>query len=804
VNRILRAAGVALAALAPVSPASAQVFDFDNVVLLAHRDEFEGYNDVWGFVGNDGREYVIQGLTTGTAWWDVDDPLNPVLVKVIPGPASGWRDMFVIGDWCYVGTEGGGGIQIIDISNPANPTLANVYDTTIRRSHNVYGDPSRNLVFACGGYFDGANGGIQVFDASDPVNLVEIGRWSNQYVHDLSIEGNIVHACLIVSGRLRLIDLSDSTNPVNYGNAYIDPTGNVHSSWPFGDGVHVAIAEESNGGHVKVLDVSDPNAIVMTDEHDPAPAASAHNVHYRDGKLFVSWYARGTRILDVSDPFDITEIGWWDTFPDHDAGGVGPGNWGTFPHLPSGIVASNDRPNGLFLWRYEPDAATLDGTVFSSAGGVLPTATAEFVDHGIVQQVNGAGGYKFSAYPGPGRRIRFSAYGFEPDSVDVVAVANGTTTTDVTLVKLPAGSLSGVVTDRSTGLPLRAAEVELVGSPLAASTDSAGAYSFPDVVAGAYGLVVRRYGYLVPPEIPVSVVAAQAASRDVALPPAPVFVDFSDPSGWTVEDVVGSGSPEGSWEFGEPFGTYQEGIPVQPDQDHTLDPEDQCAVTGNAPIGQPTGDDVDFLTTRLVSPAYDLSAMAEPHVFYYRWYAAGAEEIQPFEVEASSDGGASWVPLEVTFPKEAFWKGLDFDLSGVLSSFADVRFRFVAQDPDNQQLVEAAVDDFTIYDAQGDPVGVRTLGPFGGLELGPGTPNPFRGRTRLAFSVPSEGYVELSIFDVRGARVATLVDGVLEPGPHDVGWDGRTFGGRPVAAGIYFAKLVASGEIRTRKVVRLH
>jgi hypothetical protein len=567
------------------------------------------------------------------------------------------------------------------------------------------------------------------------------------------------------------------------------------------------IAEENVGGHVKALDLSNPNAITITDAHNPAPAASAHNVHVEGDKCFVSWYARGTRILDVSNPFNLNEIGFWDTFPDHDAGGVGPGNWGVYPHLPSGLVASNDRPHGLFLWKYDPDGAELSGTVFSSEGGALPAATAEYVNHGIVQQVDDAAGYKFSAFPGAGHSIRFSAYGFEPDSITVAVGAGGVTTTDVTLTKKPSGSLAGVITDRMTSLPIEGVDVILVGSPFSTTTDSAGVYSFPDVVAGDYGLLLNRYGYLVPPEIPVGVTASAATARDVELSPAPIFVDFSDPVGWTVEDVVAAGDPgnaTGSWEFGEPFGTYANGNPIQAEHDHTLDPEDQCAVTGNAPIGSPSGDDVDSLTTRLVSPVYDLSDMAEPHVFYYRWYAPGAEEVEPFEVEASANGGGTWASLESTFINEAFWRGMDFDLGAVLGSLSSVRVRFTAQDPDEVQLVEAAVDDFTIYDALGDPVGARTPGPRAKLELFPSAPNPFRHRTRIAFSVPSRGYAELSVFDVRGARVATIVDDILEPGSHEAVWDGRTRAGTLAGTGVYFTRLVTSDEIRTRKMIRLH
>ena len=79
-------------------PVSAQIYDSDNVVLLARRDMWAGYNDTWGFVGNDGREYVWQGTTSGSAFWDVEDPVHPVLVGYIPGGSSVWRDAFVIGD----------------------------------------------------------------------------------------------------------------------------------------------------------------------------------------------------------------------------------------------------------------------------------------------------------------------------------------------------------------------------------------------------------------------------------------------------------------------------------------------------------------------------------------------------------------------------------------------------------------------------------------------------------------------------------------------------------------------------------
>ena len=160
-------------------PAAAQIYDSENVVLLSRRDHYAGYNDTWGFVGNDGREYVWQGTTSGSAFWDVDDPVHPQLVTFIPGGSSTWRDAFVSGDYIYIGTENSsGGIQIVDISDPTNPTLVSTYTATVGNSHNVFGDPSRNLLFVIGGYTGTTNGGVQIFDTTDPINIAPIGNFA--------------------------------------------------------------------------------------------------------------------------------------------------------------------------------------------------------------------------------------------------------------------------------------------------------------------------------------------------------------------------------------------------------------------------------------------------------------------------------------------------------------------------------------------------------------------------------------------------------------------------------------------------
>ena len=83
--------------------------------------------------------------------------------------------------------------------------------------------------------------------------------------------------------------------------------------------------------------------------------------------------------------------------------------------------------------------------------------------------------------------------------------------------------------------------------------------------------------------------------------------------------------------------------------------------------------------------------------------------------------------------------------------------------------------------------------------IGRNRPNPFNPSTTLPFVVGGRPgspprRVVLEIFDVRGARVTTLVDARRAPGVGSATWNGRDARGRPVASGVYFARLRVAGD----------
>ncbi len=80
--------------------------------------------------------------------------------------------------------------------------------------------------------------------------------------------------------------------------------------------------------------------------------------------------------------------------------------------------------------------------------------------------------------------------------------------------------------------------------------------------------------------------------------------------------------------------------------------------------------------------------------------------------------------------------------------------------------------------------------------------NPMSVGSEIALTLPSASHAVLSIYDVRGRRVATLVDEVLPAGTSSRAWHGRDDAGRDLPSGVYFARLTANtGSAHTRLVL---
>lgn len=97
------------------------------------------------------------------------------------------------------------------------------------------------------------------------------------------------------------------------------------------------------------------------------------------------------------------------------------------------------------------------------------------------------------------------------------------------------------------------------------------------------------------------------------------------------------------------------------------------------------------------------------------------------------------------------------------------------------------------------PVAADPVTP-GRLEVQANHPNPFNPATAIRFTAPSRGRVSVEIYTLRGERVASLLDEVVDSGPHRVVWRGIDDRERPVSSGVYFYQVRGFGRTVTRKM----
>jgi len=77
-------------------------------------------------------------------------------------------------------------------------------------------------------------------------------------------------------------------------------------------------------------------------------------------------------------------------------------------------------------------------------------------------------------------------------------------------------------------------------------------------------------------------------------------------------------------------------------------------------------------------------------------------------------------------------------------------------------------------------------------------PNPFNPSTTFKFSLSEAGEVDLSVYNVLGQKVSTVVSGTLDAGQHEVTWDGEQF-----SSGVYFYRLTTPTNTETKKMMLL-
>jgi choice-of-anchor B domain-containing protein len=350
------------------------------------------YNDVWG-LALDGREYAVIGSTAGTHFLDVTNPENIRQVDFVAGASAGphiiHRDFHHYGCYIYsVADEGQSStLQIIDISMLPD-SVSVVYDSneSLVQAHNIFIDSLQAKLY-CLSAFGGEAGGsaMRIYDISDPVNPEYLAEYNNfgglqtSSVHDAYIHDGLAYLNCGYSG-FAMVDFTDPMNPQTLGTmtdyAF---AGYNHSGWPSNDGNYYYLSDENHGYPIKVLDVSDPTDIsdigVLDAPGDDLSQTIPHNQIVACDYLYVSYYYDGLMVYDVSDPANPTPAYYYDT-SDWPFDNNYRGAWGVYPFLPSGNILVSDMQRGLFVL-HGPDTPCVEQSASTLSCNEVINSTAE-------------------------------------------------------------------------------------------------------------------------------------------------------------------------------------------------------------------------------------------------------------------------------------------------------------------------------------------------------------------------------------------------------------------------------------------
>ena len=89
------------------------------------------------------------------------------------------------------------------------------------------------------------------------------------------------------------------------------------------------------------------------------------------------------------------------------------------------------------------------------------------------------------------------------------------------------------------------------------------------------------------------------------------------------------------------------------------------------------------------------------------------------------------------------------------------------------------------------------------FSLGQNYPNPFNPITQMEYSLPQSSRVVISIYNVLGQEIKTLVNKDQDYGYHSVSWDGTDRLGKSVASGVYFTQMRSGGFSQSKKMLLL-
>ena len=329
------------------------------------------------------REIAIVGRTDGTSFVDLTDPYNPVMLGNLPktpGSRSAiWRDMKVYADHTYIVADGAGehGVQVFDLRRLRDVSGEPVtfepdfhYDG-IASAHNIVINPETPFAYVVGASGGGetCGGGLHMLDLSEPAHPVFAGCFADTntgnrgtgYSHDAQCvvyhgpdeEYRGREICLgLNENSLSIADVTDKDNPVAISYASYPHVAYAHQGWLTDDHRFFYMNDEGDeprglveGTRTLIWDLEDLDDPQHVADYIAETPDTDHNLYIVGNLMYQSNYGAGLRILDITDRTNPVEIAFFDNSP------YGGASWSNYPYFKSGVVVMTSTGDGLFIVR---------------------------------------------------------------------------------------------------------------------------------------------------------------------------------------------------------------------------------------------------------------------------------------------------------------------------------------------------------------------------------------------------------------------------------------------------------------------
>jgi len=137
-------------------------------------------------------------------------------------------------------------------------------------------------------------------------------------------------------------------------------------------------------------------------------------------------------------------------------------------------------------------------------------------------------------------------------------------------------------------------------------------------------------------------------------------------------------------------------------------------------------------------------------------------------------------------------------LDGARYRFDSIQLTYTPGDPAFGSLI---FDDLRLVQDGAVAVDIENAQQPQVFNLAQNYPNPFNPTTTINFSLPDPGKVSLSVYDLSGRLVNTIIDSYLPAGNHQVTWNGKNQTGADQASGIYIYQITILNKTLSRQMV---